>query len=212
MDNLNKLLENNKAWATSKKSETPQYFSEMAKGQAPKLLWIGCSDSRVPVSDILGVEPGEVFVHRNVANLVSHKDFNSLAVLDYSINALKIPDVVVCGHYNCGGVMGAMQDEKIGLVDHWIHSIRCTKHNHRDELDQIEDPKAECDRLVELNVMKQVKTIAQTSIAQGAWKRGQPLKIHGWVYDIATGLIKDLECTISGPEGVDKEFVISKNH
>ncbi|HSP11448.1 MAG TPA: carbonate dehydratase [Salegentibacter sp.] len=191
-----KLINNNKEWVESQLAEDPNYFKKLAEGQQPPLLWIGCADSRVPANQIIGAQPGEVFVHRNIANMVVHTDMNMLSVLDYAVNALKVKHVIVCGHYGCGGVAAAMGNETIGLIDNWLRHIKDVYRLHRDELDAIEDEKERQDRFVELNVKEQVYDLSKTSIVQNAWKQGQELQVHGWVYGVGSGIIKDLEVTV----------------
>ena len=181
----------------------------MARDQNPSYLWIGCSDSRVPANEIVGLEPGELVVHRNVANLCPHTDFNCLSVLEYAVDILKVEHVIVCGHYGCGGVKAAMQDHRLGLVDNWLRNIRDVYARNKHELDQIEDMNTRTNRLVELNVTAQVLNVCHTTIVQGAWERGQPLWVHGWVYNIETGLLKDLNCCISGITQVEEAYRVN---
>jgi carbonic anhydrase len=171
----------------------PDFFNKLADGQQPPLLWIGCADSRVPANEIIGAQPGEVFVHRNIANMVVHTDMNMLSVLDYAVNVLKVKHVIVCGHYGCGGVKAAMGNQNIGLIDNWIRHIKDVFRFHNEELSAIKDEQKKFDRFVELNVKEQVMDLAKTSIIQNAWKNEQPLHVHGWVYDIKDGIIKDLD-------------------
>lgn len=187
-----KILENNRAWVAEKTKNDPDFFSRLASGQNPPLLWIGCADSRVPANEITGTLPGEVFVHRNIANMVIHSDMNMLSVLDYAVNVLKVRHVIVCGHYGCGGVKAAMGNAHIGLIDNWIRHIKDVYRLHQVELDAIKDENKRFERFVEVNVIEQVWDLAKTSIVQNAWKNGQNLWIHGWVYDIHDGLVKDL--------------------
>ena len=208
MERLKILFQNNKEWVASRLSKDPSYFRQMAEAQDPLYLWVGCSDSRVPANEIVGLEPGELFVHRNVANLFPHTDFNCLSVLEYAVDLLKIQHVIVCGHYGCGGVKAAMEDHQLGLVDNWLRNIRDIHARFKQELEQISDPKMRYDRLVELNVMQQVLNICHTTIVQGAWTRKQPLWVHGWVYDIHTGLLKDLDCCISSIDQVEETYRI----
>lgn len=203
MQKLRILFQNNKDWVLSKTAKDANYFEKMASAQDPLHLWIGCSDSRVPANEIVGLEPGELFVHRNVANLFPHTDFNCLSVLEYAVDLLKIQHVIVCGHYGCGGVKAAMEDHHLGLVDNWLRNIRDVYARFKDELESIPNQQERYNRLVELNVMQQVLNICHTTIAQGAWARGQPLSIHGWVYDISTGMLKDLNCCVSGIDQVE---------
>ncbi len=186
------LIENNKNWVADNLKIDPDFFNKLADGQQPPLLWIGCADSRVPANEIIGARPGEVFVHRNIANMVVHTDMNMLSVLDYAVNVLKVKHVIVCGHYGCGGVQAALGNQQIGLIDNWIRHIKDVYRFHNEELSKIENEKEKFDRFVELNVVEQVMDLAKTSIIQNAWTNNQPLHIHGWVYDIKDGLIKDL--------------------
>ena len=190
------LLDNNKKWVESKLNQDPDFFNKLASGQKPPVLWIGCADSRVPANEIIGAQPGEVFVHRNIANMVVHSDMNMLSVLDYAVNVLEVKHVIVCGHYGCGGVQTAMTNKHVGLIDNWIRHIKDTYRFHHEELNAIKDEKKRFDRFVELNVVEQVLDLAKTSIVQGAWDRGQNLHLHGWVYDIRDGLINDLDITL----------------
>lgn len=191
-----KLLENNKLWVSRKLKKDPKFFQKLSEGQAPPVLWIGCADSRVPANEIIGAEPGEVFVHRNIANMVLHTDMSMLSVLDYAVNVLKVKHVIVCGHYGCGGVKAAMGNQHIGLIDNWIRHIKDVYRFHAKELNAIEDEKERFDRFVELNVFEQVQDLAKTSIIQEAWLKGQEVAIHGWVYGVHDGVIKDLKLTV----------------
>jgi len=191
------LLENNKNWVASKLEQNPAYFDKLAKGQQPPVLWIGCADSRVPANEIIGAEPGEVFVHRNIANMVVHSDMNMLSVLDYAVNVLKVKHIIVCGHYGCGGVKAAMGNQRIGLIDNWIRHIKDVYRFHEKELNAIKDDEERFNRFVEVNVYEQVYDLAKTSIVQAAWANGQELMIHGWVYGVHNGIIKDLQLTMS---------------
>ena len=202
----NKMLENNKKWVASKLEKDPDYFLKLSKGQQPPVLWIGCSDSRVPANEIIGAEPGEVFVHRNIANMVVHSDMNLLSVLDYAVNVLKVKHVIVCGHYGCGGVQAAMTNKHIGLIDNWIRHIKDVYRFHSAELNAIEDETKRFNRFVELNVVEQVLDLAKTSIVQGAWGKNQYLHVHGWVYDVADGLIKDLGISIKNDETLSEVY------
>ena len=208
MQKLKILFQNNTDWVASRIGKDPDYFRRMAEAQDPLYLWIGCSDSRVPANEIVGLEPGELFVHRNVANLCPHTDFNCLSVLGYAIDLLKIQHVIVCGHYGCSGVKAAMEDNGLGLVDNWLRHIRDVYARFKDELEGIVDKQERYNRLVELNVMSQVLNVCHTTIVQGAWTRGQPLWIHGWVYDIATGTLKDLDCCVSSIDQVEAIYRI----
>lgn len=200
------LLENNKKWVSSKLSEDENYFKKLEEGQRPPVLWIGCSDSRVPANEIIGAEAGEVFVHRNIANMVVHSDMNMLSVLDYGVHKLKVKHVIVCGHYGCGGIKAAMKNDSYGLVDNWIRHIKDTYRFRKEELDKIEDEQARFDRFVEVNVMEQVYDLAKTSIVQTAWESGQELYLHGWVYNFGTGFVKELNTNIKSNDELDEVY------
>lgn len=187
-----KLLLENKAWAQEKVSDDPDYFNRLAHLQTPEFLWIGCSDSRVPANEITGTQPGEIFVHRNVANMVVHTDLNLLTVLDYAVNHLKVRHVIVCGHYGCGGVKASMTNHNFGIINKWLRNIKDVYRFHREELDNITDEDARADRLVELNVQEQVMNLAKTSIIQKAWEHEQRPHLHGWVYGLKDGLINPI--------------------
>ena len=207
MENFYKsLLDNNKVWVSKNLEKDPEFFNRLANGQQPPLLWIGCSDSRVPANEIIGAQPGEVFVHRNIANMVIHTDISMLSVLDYAVNVLNVKHIIVCGHYGCGGVQAAMSNKHIGLIDNWIRHIKDVYRHHATELNAIDAEKDRFNRFVELNVAEQVFDLAKTSIVQGAWKKKKELHIHGWVYDIADGLINDLEVTIRNNETLGEVY------
>jgi carbonic anhydrase len=201
---LDELKANNRNWAARKVAADPGFFKRLEGQQAPRYLWIGCSDSRVPANEIVGLDPGELFVHRNVANLAPPQDANYLSVLQFSVEVLKVEHILVVGHYGCGGVAAAVDGKRRGLVDHWLHPIREVSHDHQHELGAIADDRGRWDRLVELNVIRQVKNVAQDVFVQDAWARGQALSVHGWVYSIADGLVNDLNVTVSGPDEVDR--------
>lgn len=207
MHSLKNLFENNQKWIDEHIKNNPEYFVHLSKEQKPEYLWIGCSDSRVPANEIVGLEPGELFVHRNIANLFIHTDLNCLSVLQYAIEVLKIHHVIVCGHYGCGGVKAAMEDQQFGIIDNWLRNIRDVSAHKKNELQNIEDPKKRFDRLVELSVLQQVRNISHTTIVQNAWTRGQPLTIHGWVYDLAKGKLKELDCCTSSLKEVDESYL-----
>lgn len=196
---LSDLKANNRAWAERMTAEDPEFFTRLENQQAPAYLWIGCSDSRVPANQITGLAPGEVFVHRNVANIASPQDANYLSVLQYAVEVLHVRHILVVGHYGCGGVAAAVDGQRRGLVDHWLHPIREVHDAHRAELESLPDAKARHDRLVELNVLKQVRNVAFDVFVQDAWAAGQPLSVHGWVYSIHDGLITDMNTTVSNP-------------
>jgi carbonic anhydrase len=203
MKRLKVLFEHNKEWVRIQLSKDPDYFKRMAASQDPEYLWIGCSDSRVSANEIIGLSPGELFVHRNVANLFPHTDFNCLSVLEYAVDLLNIQHVIVCGHYGCIGVKAAMEEHQLGLVDNWLRHIRDVYAKFKDELEKIPDQTDRYNRLVELNILQQVLNVCHTTIVQGAWMRGQPLWVHGWVYDLATGTLKDLDCCFSSIDQVE---------
>lgn len=205
-DFYKKILDNNKKWVENKLTISPNYFKNLAEGQNPPLLWIGCSDSRVPANEIIGAEPGEVFVHRNIANMVVHSDMNMLSVLDYAVNALKVKHVIVCGHYGCGGVKAAMGNTSIGIIDNWIRHIKDVYRFHQDELDAIENEKERFNKFVEINVKEQVMDLAKTSIVQNAWKNGQELSLHGWVYGLNDGYVTDLGVNFSCDKDLDDVY------
>lgn len=191
------IVKNNKEWVENCLAQDPDYFKKLADRQQPPLLWIGCADSRVPANQIIGAQPGDVFVHRNIANMVIHSDMNMLSVLDYAVNVLKIKHVIVCGHYGCGGVAAAMGNQSFGLIDNWIRHIKTIYRLHKNVLDNIKDEQERFDRFVELNVVEQVYDLAKTSIVQNAWKNNQDLHLHGWVYRVSSGIIKDLDVNVS---------------
>lgn len=193
-----KLLENNKKWVADQLAIDSAYFDKLANSQNPEYLWIGCSDSRVPANQITGTSPGDIFVHRNIANMVVHSDMNMLSVLSYAVEVLKVKHIIVCGHYGCGGVLAAMENKQFGLIDNWLRHIKDVYRIHFKELDALTDKKERTDRLVELNVIEQVQDLGKTSIVQNAWKREQPLHLHGWVYDVKDGIIKDLDVNFKG--------------
>ncbi|HTF18990.1 MAG TPA: carbonate dehydratase [Chryseolinea sp.] len=195
MDLYNSLLDGNKVWVREKLEQDPEFFERLSKGQNPQFLWIGCSDSRVPANEITNTQPGDIFVHRNIANMVVHSDMNMLSVLDYAVNILNVKHVVVCGHYGCGGVKAAMSNDQYGLVDNWLRFIKDVYRTHSRELDSIRDEEERFNRFAELNVIEQVFDLVKTTIIQNAWRDRQAPLVHGWIYDIKTGLIKDLEVT-----------------
>jgi carbonic anhydrase len=194
---LDDLKAKNRRWAERKVSNDPGFFKRLEGQQAPEYLWIGCSDSRVPANEIVDLDPGELFVHRNVANLAPPQDANYLSVLQFAVDVIKVKHILVVGHYGCGGVAAAVDGQRRGLVDHWLHPIREVNQEHRHELDAIPEAQARMNRLCELNVMRQVKNVASDVFVQDAWARGQPLSVHGWVYSIANGLVTDLNVTVA---------------
>lgn len=205
-DFYKKILDNNKKWVESQLAIDKDYFNDLSKGQNPPLLWIGCSDSRVPANEIIGAKPGEVFVHRNIANMVVHSDMNMLSVLDYAVNVLKVKHVIVCGHYGCGGVKAAMGNSSIGIIDNWIRHIKDVYRLHKNELDSITCDDKRFNSFVEINVKEQVFDLAKTSIVQSAWTKGQELSLHGWVYGLNSGYVTDLNVNISSEKDLDRVY------
>jgi len=196
------LLKGNAEWVERRLKDDPEYFQTLAKGQSPEVLWIGCSDSRVPANEVTGTKPGEVFVHRNIANVCVHSDMNMLSVLDYAVNVLKVKHVIVAGHYGCGGVAAAMSHKQFGLIDNWLRNIKDVYRLHSHELDRITDETAKLNRLVELNVVEQVYNLCKTTIVQNAWGARADLEVHGWVIDLGTGLVKDLKVSNTGAQNL----------
>jgi carbonic anhydrase len=194
---LPELFEKNRAWAAEMTRQDPDFFSRLSRQQAPPYLWIGCSDSRVPANQIVGLLPGEMFVHRNVANVVVHADLNCLSVVQFAVDVLKVEHVIVCGHYGCGGVLSALRGDKLGLVDNWLRHVQDVRRKYQFEIDVLEEEGAQHRRLCELNVMEQVVNVCQTTVVRDAWTRGQKLTVHGWVYDLADGLLRSLDTRTS---------------
>lgn len=197
---LKQLLENNRNWARGVKTADPNFFDKLKAIQSPDYMWIGCSDSRVPSNQITGLIPGEVFVHRNIANVVVHSDFNCLSVLEYAVAVLKVKHIIVCGHYGCGGVKAAMEDHRLGLIDNWLRHIRDVRYKHEDVLRRITDKEQELDLLCEFNVIEQVYNVCHTTIVQDAWEDGHELAVHGWIYRLETGLLHDLNTCVTKAE------------
>ena len=201
MTSTEKLFENNRRWAERMTEGNPRFFKDLAHQQSPKYLWIGCADSRVPANEIVGLLPGEIFVHRNVANLVIHTDINCLSVLQYAVDVLRVEHVIVCGHYGCGGIEAAVEDRRHGLIDNWLRHVRDIYQRHRDDLHRVRSRRALLRRLCELNVREQVLNVANTTTVQDAWARGQRLFLHGWVYDIRDGILRDLRIAVDSDRG-----------
>ncbi len=197
MDDLKDLFVRNKAWAEGIKASDPDFFNSLVEQQKPRYLWIGCSDSRVPSNQLVGANPGDMFVHRNVANLVVHTDFNCLSALQYSVEVLGVNHVIVCGHYGCGGIKAAMENHEMGLLDNWLRHVQDVLRGHDVLLSGISDDTERLDKLCELNVIEQVLNVSRTTIVQGAWNRGQEVSVHGWIYNIADGLLRDLNVRVS---------------
>jgi carbonic anhydrase len=209
MDNrIEELIVNNREWAKRFAAENPGIFKKLAEQQNPEYLWIGCSDSRVPANTIIGLQPGEVFVHRNVANLVNHSDLNVLSVLEYAVKVLKVKDIILCGHYGCGGVKAALEQKEHGIVDNWIRVIKDSYRSHKKHFHAVESEREELDLLCEINVVEQVRNICHTSIVQNAWVNGQKLSVHGVIYGVEDGLLKDLDVTTSGMDQIEAIYQI----
>lgn len=200
------IFKANRDWAASISEEHPDFFDRLAAQQNPEILWIGCSDSRVPANQITGMLPGEVFVHRNIANLVLHSDMNCQSVIQFAVSVLKVRHIIVCGHYGCGGVKAALEPKDHGLIQNWLRNIQDIYSQHATEVDAIESPSEKVNRLCEINVISQVRNLAESSTVQNAWAAGQPLEIHGWIYGVADGLLKDLEVDVSGPGQVPSVY------
>ena len=202
MKDLHRLLEQNREWAAAITASDPEFFQTLAKQQSPTFLWIGCADSRVPATQLVGMVPGEMFVHRNVANVVVHTDFNCLSVMQYAVDVLRVEHIIVCGHHGCGGVKAAMDNLQLGLIDNWLRHVQDVIRDHEPELMHIADEEKRLERLCELNVVEQVLNVARTTIVQSAWQRGQELVVHGWIYGLQDGLLRDLGVSIDCAEGL----------
>lgn len=205
MTSLNRIFDNNRAWVASVLKDDPAFFSRLTHIQTPEILWIGCSDSRVPANQLTGLAPGEVFVHRNIANVVVHTDLNALSVIEFAVDMLKVKHIIVCGHYGCSGVKAALNNTRIGLVDNWLRHIQDVRDDHGAYLATVL-PAKQHDALCELNVIEQVRHVAQTSAVQDAWERGQDLTVHGWVYGVHDGFLRDLSSSISNAEHMDAQL------
>ena len=206
MSDLHHLLEKNRAWAAQIKDHDPTFFRHLSRQQSPEYLWIGCADSRVPATQLVDLPPGEMFVHRNVANVVVHTDLNCLSVLQYAVEVLKVKHVIVCGHYGCGGVQAALVRDRQGLIDNWLRHVQDVLQKHRELIFDLADDARRLRRLCELNVIEQVINVCQTTIVEGAWEAGQELTIHGWIYGLDDGLLRDLHISISGPDEVPEHY------
>src|SRR5215831_1244426 len=198
MSSLNQLLDNNRAWSAEMTREDAQFFQRLSAQQSPRYLWIGCSDSRVPANQIVGLMPGDMFVHRNVANVVVHTDLNCLSTIQYAVEVLRIEHIIVCGHYGCGGVLAALQNRKLGLIDNWLRHVQDVRTKHRAQIDSLPSEQEQHDRLCELNVIEQVNNVSQTTVVRDAFARHQSLSVHGWIYGLSDGLLRDLDVTVSG--------------
>ena len=206
MGSLDNLIANNRRWASGLKAKDPEFFSRLSRQQSPAHLWIGCSDSRVPANEIVGLLPGELFVHRNVANVVVHTDLNCLSVIQFAVDVLQVRHIIVCGHYGCGGIKAALGEEKLGLIDNWLRHIRDVGQKHEALLASVADQAQRADRLCELNVIEQVVNVSETTVVRDAWDRGQTLSVHGWIYSLDDGLLRDLEIRVSRPEEIAAEY------
>ncbi len=209
---LKHLFDNNRTWVAQMTAAHPQFFQHLAAQQAPEYLWIGCADSRVPANQIIGLLPGEVFVHRNIANIVIHTDLNCLSVIQYAVEVLRVRHIIVCGHYGCGGVLAAMQNQELGLIDNWLRHLKDVYQKHDLALSTIEDAGARFNRFCELNVIEQVYHVCHTTIVQGAWRRGQELSVHGWVYGVGDGLLKDLDLCITSADEIQAVYRMAVHH
>jgi len=206
MSTTQQLLANNRAWAAAMQEHNPTFFQTLSLQQSPRYLWIGCSDSRVPANQIVDLLPGQLFVHRNVANVVVHTDLNCLSVMQYAVDVLKVEHIIVCGHYGCGGVQAALQNSKFGLIDNWLRHVQDVRNKHATELNSIADERGRINRLCELNVIEQVTNVCQTTIIQNAWERGQEFAVHGWIYGLHNGLLQDLNISITKHDELDANY------
>ena len=206
MSDLKELLKKNREWSEAIKADDPEFFNALSKQQSPHYVWIGCSDSRVPATQLVGLPPGELFVHRNVANVVVHTDFNCLSVLQFAVDVLGVSHIIVCGHYGCGGVQAAMQNVELGLIDNWLRHVQDVMHSHERLLAGIDDEEQRLNKLCELNVIAQVLNVSRTTIVQSAWGRGQQLSVHGWIYGVGDGLLRDLSICITNPRDLSAAY------
>lgn len=206
MNELSQLLDNNKEWSTRIRRSNPEFFKQLATAQSPNYLWIGCSDSRVPANEIIGLLPGEIFVHRNIANLVVQTDFNCMSVIEYAVEVLRVEHIIVCGHYGCGGVRAAMEQGSHGLIDNWLHSIRNLFYRNKNRMDKLDSMEERYDLLCELNVKQQVKNVSYSHVVQRAWAQGHSLTLHGWIYSLHDGLLKDLGIRIDSLDDLAEEY------
>lgn len=214
MKTLKHLFDNNKNWSKNVREKMPNFFADLAQQQNPEYVWIGCADSRVSASNIVGLMPGEIFVHRNIANLVIHTDMNCLSVLQFAVEVLQVKHIIVCGHYGCGGVQAALENKRHGLIDNWLRHIQDTANLYEEVLKEIEDETEKLDKLCELNVVEQVLNVGETTIVQDAWQRGQQLRVHGWIYDLKDGIITDLDVHLENrvdTNSLRKKFLYKAN-
>ena len=204
MHPLQALFDNNRTWSQRMRRSDPEFFARLSRQQSPRFLWIGCADSRVPANEIVGLLPGELFVHRNVANVVVHSDLNCLSVMQFAVDVLKVEHIIVCGHYGCSGVSAVLENRRVGLADNWLHHVQDVHRKHEARVAVLADTARRIDHLCELNVIEQVANVCQTTIVGDAWDRGQPLSVHGWVYGLENGLVRDLLATVSGRDQADE--------
>jgi carbonic anhydrase len=206
MSAISQLFAHNRAWAAEMTRHDPEFFARLSRQQAPQFLWIGCSDSRVPANQIVGLPPGEMFVHRNVANIVVHADLNCLSTIQYAVDVLRVRHIIVGGHYGCGGVLAALRDEKFGLIDNWLRHVQDVRDKHRERLESLRGPQERHDRLCELNVIEQTLNVGKTTVVRDAWARGQSLAVHGWIYNVGDGLLRDLGLCLVGDAGLTERY------
>jgi len=206
---MKELFDKNREWVNSVTEKIPDFFEKLSRQQNPEYLWIGCADSRVPANEILGMMPGELFVHRNVANVVVHSDLNCLSVLQFAVDYLKVKHIFVVGHYGCGGVRAAVRNDKLGLIDNWLRHVQDAQGKHHKLLETIEDEQVLCDKVCEVNVVEQALSVCQTTVVQDAWARGQQLSVHGWIYGLSDGLLRDLEMTVANPDEMYRQYKIA---
>jgi carbonic anhydrase len=204
MRSLKQLFDNNRTWAADMTRQDPEFFRRLSTEQSPHYLWIGCSDSRVPANQVVGLVAGEMFVHRNVANVVVHTDLNCLSAIQFAVDVLRIEHIIVCGHYSCGGILAALQNNKLGLIENWLRHVQDVRDKHRAELDALDTEAKQHDRLCELNVIEQVINLSRTTVVRDAWSRGQPVTVHGWIYDLSDGLLRDLDVTVATEHDVER--------
>jgi carbonic anhydrase len=212
MHELKHLFDNNRTWARNTTARDPEFFAKLSKQQSPEYMWIGCSDSRVPANEIVGLLPGEMFVHRNVANVVVHSDLNCLSVIQYAVEALKVQHIIVCGHYGCGGIQAALRNSRLGLIDNWLRHVQDVAQKHSTLMADLQQEELRLRRLCELNVIEQTVNVCQTTVVQGAWERGQTLAVHGWIYGVADGLLHDLYPSVSGQQELEEIYLSALRH
>lgn len=212
MHELKHLFDNNRVWARNTTARDPEFFAKLSNQQSPEYMWIGCSDSRVPANEIVGLLPGEMFVHRNVANVVVHSDLNCLSVIQYAVEVLKVQHIIVCGHYGCGGIQAALRNSRLGLIDNWLRHVQDVAQKHATLVADPQQEELRLRRLCELNVIEQTVNVCQTTVVQGAWERGQTLAVHGWIYGVADGLLHDLHPSVSNPQELEEGYLAALRH